>query len=127
MIELNNKILSDITVYMKYAKYIPELNRRETWEELVTRNKEMHQKRYPELYNQIEETYRYVYKKKFYQVCARFSSVVSQLKSVRIDYTIAATYLSIILIALVSVCSFCYLAAVLVIAFKNIILPLFHV
>jgi len=57
-------ILSDITVHMKYAKYIPELNRRETWEELVTRNKEMHQKRYPDLYNQIEETYRYVYKKK---------------------------------------------------------------
>ena len=34
--EISNKILSDITVYMKYAKYIPELNRRETWEELVT-------------------------------------------------------------------------------------------
>ena len=64
MSELNNKILSDITVYMKYAKYIPELNRRETWEELVTRNKEMHQKRYPELYNAIEENYRFVYKKK---------------------------------------------------------------
>jgi len=60
----NNKILSDITVHMKYAKYIPELNRRETWEELVTRNKEMHQKRYPSLYNEIEENYRYVYKKK---------------------------------------------------------------
>ena len=64
MTKLNNKILSDITVYMKYAKYIPELNRRETWEELVTRNKEMHQKRYPELYNAIEENYRFVYKKK---------------------------------------------------------------
>ena len=64
MNKLNNKILSDITVYMKYAKYIPELNRRETWEELVTRNKEMHQKRYPELYNAIEENYRFVYKKK---------------------------------------------------------------
>ena len=37
---VNNKILSDITVYMKYAKFIPELNRRETWEELVTRNKD---------------------------------------------------------------------------------------
>ena len=49
---------------MKYAKYLPKLNRRETWEELVTRNKEMHQKRYPELYNAIEENYRYVYKKK---------------------------------------------------------------
>ena len=44
---LNNKILSDITVHMKYAKYIPELQRRETWEELVTRNKEMHKRRYP--------------------------------------------------------------------------------
>ena len=64
MTKLNNKILSDITVYMKYAKYIPELNRRETWEELVTRNKEMHQKRYPELYSAIEENYRFVYKKK---------------------------------------------------------------
>jgi len=47
--ELSNKILSDITVYMKYAKYIPELNRRETWKELVTRNKNMHIKKYPEL------------------------------------------------------------------------------
>ena len=62
--DVNKKILSDLTIYMKYAKYLPELNRRETWEELVTRNKEMHQKRYPELYNQIEEVYRYVYKKK---------------------------------------------------------------
>ena len=67
---LNKKILSDITVYMKYAKYLPELNRRETWEELVTRNKEMHQKRYPELYNAIEENYRYVYKKKSFTVNA---------------------------------------------------------
>ena len=62
--ELNKKILSDLTVFMKYAKFIPGLNRRETWEELVSRNKEMHQKKYPELFNQIEEVYRYVYKKK---------------------------------------------------------------
>jgi ribonucleoside-triphosphate reductase (thioredoxin) len=61
---LNQKILSDITVHMKYAKYIPELNRRETWEELVTRNKEMHQKRYPELADQIQLNYKYVYDKK---------------------------------------------------------------
>ena len=47
--ELSNQILSDITVYMKYAKYMPELNRRETWEELVTRNKNMHIKKYPDL------------------------------------------------------------------------------
>ena len=53
--EISNKILSDITVYMKYAKYIPKLNRRETWEELVTRNKNMHIKKYPNLKDEIEE------------------------------------------------------------------------
>ncbi len=37
--EVSNQILSEITVYMKYAKFVPELNRRETWEELVTINK----------------------------------------------------------------------------------------
>ena len=62
--EISNKILSDITVYMKYAKYIPELNRRETWEELVTRNKNMHIKKYPDLTESIEEAYKLVYEKK---------------------------------------------------------------
>ena len=62
--ELSSKILSDITVYMKYAKYLPELNRRETWDELVTRNKEMHQKRYPNIADKIDEAYQFVYDKK---------------------------------------------------------------
>jgi len=62
--EVSNKILSDITVYMKYAKYIPELNRRETWDELVTRNKKMHQKKYPHLKEEIEQKYKLVYDKK---------------------------------------------------------------
>ena len=62
--KISNKILSDITVHMKYAKYIPELNRRETWEELVDRNKEMHIKKYPELKDEIEEKYKLVYDKK---------------------------------------------------------------
>jgi ribonucleoside-diphosphate reductase alpha chain len=62
--ELSNKILSDITVYMKYAKYLPNKNRRETWEELVSRNKEMHQKKYPKIKDEIEEVYQMVYDKK---------------------------------------------------------------
>ena len=62
--ELSNEILSDITVHMKYAKYIPELNRRESWDDLVTRNKLMHIKKYPELKENIEEVYRLVYEKK---------------------------------------------------------------
>ena len=62
--ETSNEILSSITVYMKYAKYLPELNRRETWEELVTRNKQMHQKTYPQLKDEIETAYKFVYAKK---------------------------------------------------------------
>ena len=62
--DISQKILSDITVHMKYAKYIPELTRRETWNELVTRNKEMHQKKYPKIKGEIEEVYQMVYDKK---------------------------------------------------------------
>ena len=58
--EISNKILSDITVYMKYAKYLPEENRRETWNELVTRNKNMHIKKYPTLKEDIENVYKLV-------------------------------------------------------------------
>ena len=62
--EISNKILSDITVFMKYAKYLPDENRRETWEELVTRNINMHIKKYPELREEIENAYQFVYDKK---------------------------------------------------------------
>ena len=62
--ELSSKILSEITVYTKYAKYLPELERRETWHELVTRNKEMHIKKYPQLKKNIERVYQLVYDKK---------------------------------------------------------------
>ena len=61
--DISNRILSDITVYMKYAKYLPEQKRRETWHELVTRNMEMHIKKFPQLEKEIRENYQYVYKK----------------------------------------------------------------
>ena len=57
-------ILSDITVHMKYARYLPEKERRETWSEIVDRNKAMHQKKYPELTEEIESAYEMVYQKK---------------------------------------------------------------
>ena len=62
--DASQKILSDLTVYMKYSKFLPEYNRRETWEELVTRNMNMHIKKYPELGGEIVEVYKYVYNKK---------------------------------------------------------------
>ena len=51
--ELSSKILSDITVFMKYAKYHKKLGRRETWEELVTRNKKMHVKKLEKMQDKI--------------------------------------------------------------------------
>ena len=62
--DASQKILSDLTVYMKYAKFIPELERRETWEELVTRNMNMHIKKYPHIAGEIVEVYKYVHDKK---------------------------------------------------------------
>lgn len=62
--ELPARILSDTIIHMKYAKYVPELERRENWNELVTRNMDMHIKNYPELKEEIKEAYQYVYDKK---------------------------------------------------------------
>lgn len=59
-----HQILSEITTWMKYAKYVPELQRRETWTELVDRNKQMHLQKFPEIKEVIEEAYEWVYDKK---------------------------------------------------------------
>jgi ribonucleoside-diphosphate reductase alpha chain len=64
MKDINRNILSDITVHMKYARYMPELNRRETWDELVDRNMQMHIKNYPKLEIEIRKAYSYVFTKK---------------------------------------------------------------
>ncbi len=62
--ELTQKILSDLTIYLKYAKFNKDKSRREVWSELVDRNKEMHQKKFPQLKDEIEEVYKMVYDKK---------------------------------------------------------------
>jgi len=62
--EMSSKILSDITVYMKYARYLPNKARRESWEELVTRNMNMHLKKFPELELQIRKAYKMVYSRR---------------------------------------------------------------
>ena len=62
--DISKKILSELTVHMKYAKYVPEVSRRETWKELVTRNMNMHIKKYPSLEGEIREKYKLVFDKK---------------------------------------------------------------
>ena len=63
---LQNSILSDITVHMKYAKYLPEEERRESWEELVERNRKMHIKKYRGMgiAKEINKAYEFVKNKK---------------------------------------------------------------
>jgi len=61
---IETQILSEVTTHLKYSKYVPEKNRRETWDELVTRNKNMHIKKFPQLTDEIEGAYKYVYDKK---------------------------------------------------------------
>ena len=59
-----NEILSDIIVWSKYAKYIDSKQRRETWDELVSRNKTMHLNKFPHMHATIDAAYEYVYDKK---------------------------------------------------------------
>lgn len=62
--QLESKLLSEVTTFMKYAKYVPEKSRRETWTELVDRNKNMHLEKFPQLKEEIDAAYEFVYNKK---------------------------------------------------------------
>ena len=53
-----NKILSDVIVFSKYARYLSEIQRRETWDEIVMRNMDMHLGRYPYLRGEIIDVYK---------------------------------------------------------------------
>jgi ribonucleoside-triphosphate reductase (thioredoxin) len=63
--QLDKQILSEITVHTKYAKFLPEQERRESWQELVTRNRDMHIRKFPDLASEIRVLYNnFVYTKK---------------------------------------------------------------
>jgi ribonucleoside-diphosphate reductase alpha chain len=55
--QIENDILSDIVVFSKYARFMKDFGRRETWEEICWRNCDMHQRRYPELKDEIRKVY----------------------------------------------------------------------
>jgi len=57
MSDLSVQILSSIVIFNKYAKFIDENGRRETWEELCLRNQNMHISQYPQLRKEIIQVY----------------------------------------------------------------------
>jgi len=62
--DLGLEALSKITIFSKYAKYIPELKRRETWDEIVDRYENMMIKKYPNLEKEIKDSATFIRKKK---------------------------------------------------------------
>lgn len=56
--ELSTRVLSDIVVFSKYAKHLEDQGRRENWEEICNRNLLMHQKKYPQLKEQISKLFK---------------------------------------------------------------------
>lgn len=61
---MNQQILSDLIIYMKYARYLPEQNRRETWSEICQRYEDMMTEKYPGLIEEIKEMMQWVIQKK---------------------------------------------------------------
>jgi len=55
--DLSQEILSSLTIHAKYARFDANKQRRETWDEIIDRNKAMHVAKYPSLANQIGDVY----------------------------------------------------------------------
>jgi ribonucleoside-diphosphate reductase alpha chain len=62
--QLNQRILSDIIVHMKYARYLPALQRRELWSEICARYGAMLIDRYPYMAEEILANLEFVIQKK---------------------------------------------------------------
>jgi len=61
---ISNKILSNITIFNKYSKYIPELHRRESWEDICFRYENMMIQKYPDLRTEIQSNMNFILNKK---------------------------------------------------------------
>jgi ribonucleoside-triphosphate reductase len=61
--DLSSSIMSDIVTFDKYARHLPALSRRETWDEIVTRVEDMHIKKFPFLEDEIRRNFLYVRRK----------------------------------------------------------------
>lgn len=62
--DLGLDALSKITIFSKYAKYLPDKQRRETWDEIIDRYVNMMSKKYPKLENEIRENAIFIREKK---------------------------------------------------------------
>jgi ribonucleoside-triphosphate reductase (thioredoxin) len=58
------ELLSEITIYSKYARHLPKKNRRENWKEIIDRVQKMHIDKFPNLEAEIKNAFKLVREKK---------------------------------------------------------------
>jgi len=85
--------LQEYTFVSKYARYLPEKSRRETWNEAVERVRDMHIRRYPEITQEIEWAFEQVRQKRVLgsQRALQFGGKPIEKKNARI-YNCIASY-----------------------------------
>ena len=84
--DLGLKILSEITIFSKYAKYIPQLERRETWDEIITRYESMLVKKYPKQKEAIALSLPFIREKKILPSmrALQFAGIAAEVNNARI-------------------------------------------
>ncbi len=85
--------LQEYTFNSKYARYLPEKKRRETWNEAVDRVKEMHLRRYPQITEEINWAFEQVRQKRVLgsQRALQFGGKAIEKKEARI-YNCCSSY-----------------------------------
>ena len=84
--DLGLQVLSDLTIFSKYAKYNSELKRREIWNEIVDRYQEMLIKKYPLLKDAIIHSAEFIRDKKVLPSmrALQFAGVAAEVNNARI-------------------------------------------
>ena len=84
--DLGAQVLSDVTVFSKYAKYIPELNRRETWDEIVDRYESMMVNKFPSIAEEIVDNAKWIRQKKVLPSmrALQFAGAASEVNNARV-------------------------------------------
>lgn len=87
------KALQDYTFTSKYARYLKDKKRRETWSEAVERVRDMHLRRYPQIANEIEWAFEQSRQKRVLgsQRALQFGGTAIEKKNARI-YNCIASY-----------------------------------
>lgn len=91
-LEPDQNAIADYIHPAKYARYIPELKRRETFKESITRVKNMHLRKYPQIKEEIEWAFEFVYNKRLLPSMRsiQFSGIAAEENNLRI-FNCAAT------------------------------------